>query len=116
MNGQEKIIGRNINKTDIPLVAILYSKGKEKQAVNKFHKYVFENNLNERESRIIVRNNSLKNKLLGMKSNNQSSNNLETIAQVVYLLNRENQVSDFRMLFDLLAKSTQRTFLKQVSI
>ena len=112
VNGQEEIVGRNINKAGIPLVAILYTKGKEKYAVNKFHKYVLQNNLNVRENRIIVRNNNLKNKLLGMKSNNQSSNNLETIAQVVYLLNRESQVSDFKMLFDLLAKSTQRTFFK----
>lgn len=112
VKGQEKIVGRNINKADIPLVAILYTKGKEKHAVNKFHEYVLENNLNVRESRIIVRNNNLKNKLLGMKSNNQSSNNLETIAQVVYLLNRESQVSDFKMLFDMLAKSTRRTFFK----
>lgn len=112
VKGQEKIIGRNINKADIPLVAILYTKGKEKHAVNKFHEYVLENNLNVRESRIIVRNNNLKNKLLGMKSNNQSSNNLETIAQVVYLLNRESQVSDFKMLFDMLAKSIRRTFFK----
>ena len=112
VKGQEKIVGRNINKAGIPLVAILYTKGKEKNAVNKFHEYVLENNLNVRESRIIVRNNNLKNKLLGMKSNNQGSNNLETIAQVVYLLNRESQVSDFKMLFDMLAKSTRRTFFK----
>ncbi len=112
VKGQEKIVGRNINKAGIPLVAILYTKGKEKHAVNKFHEYVLENNLDVRESRIIVRNNNLKNKLLGMKSNNQSSNNLETIAQVVYLLNREEQVSDFKMLFDMLAKSIRRTFFK----
>lgn len=112
VNGQEEIVGRNINKAGIPLVAILYTKGKEKHAVNKFHEYVLQNNLNVRESRIIVRNNNLRNKLLGMKSNNQSSNNLETIAQVVYLLNRESQISDFKMLFDLLAKCIQRTFFK----
>ena len=112
VNGREEIVGRNINKAGIPLIAILYTKGKEKHAVNKFHGYVLENNLNVRESRIIVRNNNLKNKLLGMKSNNQSSNNLETIAQVVYLLNREEQVSDFKMLFDMLAKSIRRTFFK----
>lgn len=112
VKGQEKIVGRNFNKAGIPLVAILYTKGKEKDAVNKFHEYMLENNLNVKESRIIVRNNNLKNKLLGMKSNNQSSNNLETIAQVVYLLNRESQVSDFKMLFDMLAKSIRRTFFK----
>ena len=112
VNGKNEILGRNINKAGIPLVAILYSKGKEKLAVNRFHEYVLENNLNTRESRIIVRNNNLKNKLLGMKSNSQSPNNLETIAQIIYLLNRENQISDFKVLFDMLAKSIQRTFYK----
>lgn len=112
VNGQKEIVGRNINKVGSPLIAILYTQGKEKYAVNRFHKYVIENNLDVKESRIIVRNNNLKNKLLGMKSNNQSSNNLETIAQVIYLLNRESQVSDFKMQFDMLAKSTQRTFFK----
>lgn len=112
VNGKNEILGRNINKAEIPLVAILYSKGKEKLAVNRFHEYVLENDLNTRESRIIVRNHNLKNKLLGMKSNSQSPNNLETIAQIIYLLNRENQISDFKMLFDILAKSIQRTFYK----
>lgn len=112
VNGKNEILGKNINKVEIPLVAILYSKGKEKLAVNRFHEYVLENNLNTKESRIIVRNHNLKNKLFGMKSNSQSPNNLETIAQIIYLLNRENQISDFKMLFDMLAKSIQRTFYK----
>ena len=112
VNGQEEIAGRNVNKVGSPLIAILYTQGKEKHAVNRFHEYVLENNLNVRESRIIVRNKNLKNKLLGMKSNNQSSNNLEVFAQIVYLLNRESEVSDFKMLFDMLAKSTRRTFFK----
>ena len=47
-----------------------------------------------------------------MKSNSQSPNNLEAIAQIIYLLNRENQISDFKMLFDMLAKGIQRTFYK----
>ena len=112
VNGKNEILGRNINKAEIPLVAILYSKGKEKLAVNRFHEYVLENDLNTRESRIIVRNHNLKNKLFGMKSNSQSPNNLEAIAQIIYLLNRENQISDFKMLFDMLAKGIQRTFYK----
>jgi DNA helicase-2/ATP-dependent DNA helicase PcrA len=112
VSGKNEIVGRNINKARIPLVAILYSKGKEKLAINRFHEYVLENNLSTRESRIIVRNNNLKNKLLGMKSNSQSPNNLETVAQIVYLLNRENLISDFKMQFDMLAKSIQKIFFK----
>lgn len=112
VNGKNEIVGRNTNKARIPLVAILYSKGKEKHAVNTFHEFVLENNLSKIESRIIVRNNSLKNKLLGIKNNSQNLNNLEMIAQIIYLLNQENQTSDFKMLFDMLAKSVQRTFFK----
>lgn len=112
VNGKNKIVGKNFDKATNPLIAISYSKGKEKLAINKFHEYVLENNLSIKESRIIVRNNNLKNRLLGLKNNNLSSNNLETIAQIVYLLNQKSQVSDFKMLFDMLAKSVQRIFFK----
>ena len=64
------------------------------------------------ESRIIVRNHNLKNKLLGLKNNSQSYNNLETMAQIVYLLNQKEQESDFKMLFDMLAKNIHRIFFK----
>lgn len=112
VNGRDEIVGRNFGKAEFPLIAILYSKGKENLAINKFHEYVLENNLSVAESRIIVRNNNLKNRLIGLKNSNQSSNNLEAIAQIVYLLNKENQASDFKMLFDMLAKSIQRIFFK----
>lgn len=112
VNGKNEIVGRNSGKAEIPLIAILYSKGKEKLAINKFHEYVLENHLSVEESRIIVRNNNLKNKLLGMKNSSQSYNNLETMAQIVYLLNQKEQESDFKMLFDMLAKSVQRIFFK----
>ena len=105
-------MGRNSGKVEFPLIAILYSKGKEKSAINKFHEYVLKNNLSVAESRIIVRNHNLKNKLLGLKNNSQSYNNLETMAQIVYLLNQKEQESDFKMLFDMLAKNVQRIFFK----
>lgn len=112
VNGKNEIVGRNRGKVEFPLIAILYSKGKEKSAINKFHEYVLENNLSVEESRIIVRNHNLKNNLLGIKNNSQSYNNLETMVQIVYLLNQKEQESDFKMLFDMLAKSIQRIFFK----
>ncbi len=112
VDGKNKIKGKNGNKIKTPLIAILYPKGKEEFAINKFHKYVIENNLSVEESRIIVRNHNLKNKLLGFKNNSQKPNNLEVIAQIVYLLNQKSQVSDFKILFDMLAKGIQRIFFK----
>lgn len=111
VNGKNKIVGKNFDKARSPLIAIFFTKGKEKLAINKFHEYVLENNLSIKESRIIVRNNNLKNRLLGL-NNNEGLNNLETIAQTVYLLNQKSQVSDFKMLFEMLARSVQRTFFK----
>lgn len=113
VNGKKEILGKNFNIVREPLIAILYSMGKEKLAIDKFHEYVLENNLKIKESRIIVRNKNLKNKLLGLKSDDRNSNNLETIAQIVYLLNQKNHASDFKLLFDMLARSVQRTFFKK---
>lgn len=112
VKGKNKIVGKNDNKMNSPLLAILYTKGNEKMAIEKFHEYVEKEKLSKKESRIIVRNNSLKNKLLGIKNQKQSFNNLEEIAQSIYLLNKENEASDFKKIFEILAKSVQTIFFK----
>lgn len=115
VNGKNGVKGNNEQKVETPLIAILYSKGKEREVVKKFHEYVELNFLNQTESRIIVRNNSLKNKLLGIKNQKQSTNNLEEIAQILYLLNqrKSESVSDFKKIFGMLARIVQRTFYKE---
>lgn len=112
VNSKNRIMGKNVNKVKTPLIAVLYSKGKEREAIDKFQEYVCVGNLNIKDSRIIVRNNNLKNKLLGIKSQKQSFNNLETMAQIIYLLHREEQAADFKISFEMLAISIQKIFFK----
>lgn len=111
------IINRNSNiegcvnsKVKDPLVAILYQKDKEIEVSQEFSKLIKENNLSMKNSNIIVRNNTLKNKLLGLKSKNKSSNVLEDLARAIYLSSSTGNVSDFKMSFELFAKSIQRIY------
>lgn len=112
VNSNNKIIGKKRPRVFNPLLAILYSKGMEKQAINRFYEYVSKYKLSLDESRIIVRNNSLKNKLLGIKNQKQKLNNLESFAQIIYLLNVDDQQFDFKFFFETLAKSIQSIFFK----
>lgn len=113
------IINRNSNieggvnpKVKEPLVAILYQKDKEIEVSQEFTKLIKENNLSMKNSNIIVRNNTLKNKLLGLKSKNKSSNVLEDLARAIYLSISTYNVSDFKMSFELFAKSIQSIYFK----
>lgn len=113
------IINRNSNieggvnpKVKEPLVAILYQKDKEIEVSQEFTKLIKENNLSMKNSNIIVRNNTLKNKLLGLKSKNKSSNVLEDLARAIYLSISTDNVSDFKMSFELFAKSIQSIYFK----
>lgn len=112
VSNKNKIVGKNEEMVDSPLIALLYTKGKEKTVIDKFHSYVTAGKLCAEESRIIVRNNSLKNKLLGIKNQKQSFNTLEEMAQIIYLLKYENSVSDYKAAFSMLAKCIQRIFYK----
>ena len=108
VNNTEIIHGRNTEKVKRPLIAILYKKGKEKEAINKYKEFLTEECF--KDCRIIVRTNNLKNKLLGIKNQKQSLNNLEMIAEVIYLINNTNQIENFRRCFEVLANSIQRIF------
>lgn len=115
------IIKRNSNikgcvsqKVTVPLVAILYKKDKEIEVSKKFTELIKENNLSMKNSRIIVRNNALKNKLLGVKNKNKSSNTLEDLAEAIYLAINKANISEFKMSFELLAKSIQRIYFADV--
>lgn len=64
-------------------------------------------------SRIIVRNNNLKNKLLGLNKQVTSSNNLEDTAKAIYLAIKGENISEFKSSFILLAKSIQKMYFKE---
>lgn len=110
INRNSNIVGCVSPKVTDPLVAILYKKDKEIEVSQEFTKLIKENNLSIKNSKIIVRNNTLKNKLLGLKGKNASSNVLEDLAMAIYLSSSTDNVSDFKMSFELFAKSIQRIY------
>lgn len=112
INKGSKIQGSNESKLEKPLIAILYKKDKEFDAVKKFKQMVEDNRLEIKNSRIIVRNNGLGNKLRGIKNQSQSSNLLEDIAKAIYLFKSSNEITDFKRGFILLAKSVQKMYFK----
>lgn len=110
INRNSNIVGCVSQKVTEPLVAILYKKDKEIEVSKEFTKLIKENNLSMKNSKIIVRNNTLKNKLLGLKNQNKSSNTLEDLARAIYLSVSTDNVSEFKMSFELFAKSIQRIY------
>lgn len=114
INRNSNIVGCVSSKVTEPLIAILYKKDKEIEASKEFTKLITENNLSMKNSRIIVRGNSLKYKLLGLKNQNTSSNTLEDIARAIYLSIGTDNVYEFKMSFELFAKSIQRIYFSNV--
>lgn len=114
INRNSNIVGCVSKKVIEPLVAILYKKDKEIEVSKEFTKLITENNLSMKNSRIIVRNNTLKNKLLGLKNQGTSSNALEDLARAIYLSVSTDNVSEFKMSFELFAKSIQRIYFTNI--
>lgn len=113
INRNSSIVGCNKVKVEDSLVALLYKKDKEREAVKRFHKLVINSDLLMENSRIIVRNNNLKNKLLGLNKQVTSSNNLEDTAKAIYLAIKGENISEFKSSFILLAKSIQKMYFKE---
>ncbi|MFQ9314457.1 MAG: UvrD-helicase domain-containing protein [Clostridium perfringens] len=114
INRNSTIVGCAEQNVTEPLVVILYKKDKEIEASKEFTKLIIENNLSIKNSRIIVRGNSLKYKLLGLKNQNTSSNTLEDIARAIYLSVSTGNVSEFKISFELFAKAIQRIYFSNV--
>lgn len=112
INKNASIVGCNPPIVPEPLVAILYKKDKEREAVIAFNNLVKKNNLSIENSRIIVRNNSLKNKLLGLKNQAKNSNILEDLARAIYLSIYGENISEFKTSFLLFAKVIQKVYFK----
>lgn len=110
INRNSDIVGCRSQKVINPLVAMLYKKDKEIEASKEFTKLIKENNLSIKDSKIIVRNNTLKHKLLGLRNQSKSSNTLEDLARAIYLSANTDNISEFKMSFALLSKSIQRIY------
>lgn len=113
VNDRDCILGKNEKKVDKPLIAILYSEGEESKAVETFKNHL-ENDCFE-DCRIIVRTNNLKNKLLGIKNQGKSLNNLEMIAKATYLFDNIEASDNLIRSFEILAQAIQRIFFNESS-
>lgn len=102
--------GKQIQKVRTPLVAILYTKGQEQKVIKAFESSINRNHLDMKASRIIVRGNNLKQKLLGRKSADKSINIIEDFARSIYLHNSSDQIGDYQLCIQLLARALQRVF------
>ncbi len=104
-------VGNVLCKTDKPLRAVLYKKGQEQKVLARFEEALQGIGLSLDESRIIVRNNSLREKLYGRNAPNQTVNTIEDFANFL-LLRKNNNVDDYQMAIRVLARAIQRCFFK----
>ncbi len=104
-----RIIGMNKEKIDKPLKIIMYEKGKEKEAIRKYEELLNLYNFNVKESRIIVRNNNLKNRLMGISVNSKTYNMLEEMANVLCLL-RFDDIESFQEAFCKMGNIIQKVY------
>lgn len=103
------IVGKRELSVSSPLIAILYKKSQVQNLINYYSDLLNEEGLLWNESRIIVRNNSVKNTILGNKATTGAINTIEDFAHFVYL-RRNNSLECFRESTRLLARAIQRAF------
>ena len=103
------IVGKRELSVSRPLIAILYSKNQIQDLVNCYSNIIKEEGLLLNESRIIVRNNSVKNMILGRKTTTGTINTIEEFAHFVYL-RKTDSLECFRESIRVLARAIQRAF------
>lgn len=109
IQSQSPIVGKRELIVSRPLIAILYKKNQVQKLINCYSNILNEEGLLMNESRIIVRNNSVKNKILGKKATTGTINTIEDFAHFVYL-RKYDSLECFRESTRLLARAIQRTF------
>lgn len=108
---QNSVIGKLEKKPEAPLIALLYQQDQEQQVLIEFEALINENQLSVENSRVIVRNNTLREKLFGRKfSSNQTINTIEEYARSLYLCYTDNSVNGFQSSIKILARAVQRTY------
>lgn len=103
------IVGKRGLSVSSPLVAILYKKDQEQDLINYYSNLLNEENLLLDESRVLVRNNSVKNMLLGNKVTTGTINTIEDFAHFVFL-KKADSLDCYRERTRLLARAIQRAF------
>ena len=109
IQSQSPIVGKRELIVSRPLIAILYKKNQVQKLINCYSNILNEEGLLMNESRIIVRNNSVKNKILGKKVTTGTINTIEDFAHFVYL-RKYNSLECFRGSTRVLARAIQRAF------
>lgn len=108
---QNSVIGKLEKKLEASLIALLYQKDQEQQVLIQFEALINANQLSVENSRVIVRNNTLREKLFGRKfSSNQTINTIEEYARSLYLCYTDNSVNGFQSSIKILARAVQRTY------
>ncbi len=109
IQNESQIEGKRELIVSRPLIAILYKKNQEQELVKYYINILSEEGLLLNESRIIVRNNYEKNKILGRKETSRIINTIEDFAQFVYL-SKSGDLECFRERTLVLARAVQRAF------
>lgn len=109
IQSESPIVGKRKLTVSRPLIAILYKKNQVQELVNCYSNIINEEGLLLNESRIIVRNNSVKNMILGNRATNGTINTIEDFARFVYL-RKSDKLECFQESTRVLARAIQRTF------
>ena len=108
---QNSVIGKLEQRLESPLIVLLYQQDQEQQVLKEFEALVNVNQLSFENSRVIVRNNALREKLFGRKSfSKQTTNTIEEYARSLYLYCTDNSVNGFQSSIRILARAVQRTY------
>lgn len=113
VNRKSYVAGKKEQTTNNPLVALVYKGGAEKELIQAYQNLLLQENIQSQNCRIIVRNISLKRKLLGIKSDDptRSPNTIEDFAHFVYL-QRNTDVESFQDGLHYLSRAVQRSYFQ----
>ena len=109
IQNESPIVGKRKLVVSRPLIAILYKENQIHEMVDYYSNVLNEEGLLMDESRIIVRNNSVKNKMLGNKTITGTINTIEDFGHFVYLRKKDSSEC-FQESIRLLARAIQRAY------
>lgn len=110
---KHQVTGMQKQKCCESLRVIFYERGKEQSAVEKYKELLEEESINVENSYIIVRNNTLKKKITGDKSNKENA--LEAMAKAIYYFRSYTSLNDYTEMFSYAGKAINRIFFKDHS-